>query len=129
MNRVELPLSRNALQRVLAAIVERNTGACNEIFDRSRHENVARLRERSESCSDVDGEASESFTVAFTLAGVESSADLNALVSCDLNDPSCAGDGTRRPIERREESVPSDVALVTAIEGEFTANGIPVGGK
>ena len=61
---------RDALERVLASVVELDTGACDEISYGSRNEDFARLRKRRDSRSNVNGESCELVAVALTLAGV-----------------------------------------------------------
>ena len=44
----------------------------------------------------------------------------------DLNDLACARDRTRRAVKGCKEAVPGNVDLSTLVEGELTADGIPV---
>src|SRR5438067_8398793 len=56
-DRIEPPRARHALQLVLAAVLEREARAGDEISYRARHEHLARARERGHARADVDSDA------------------------------------------------------------------------
>src|SRR2546423_15239087 len=70
-SRIQPPPPRDALQLVLAALLEGDPGAGHEVAHRARHEHLARLRERRDAGTGVDGDPAHLAVRELALAGVE----------------------------------------------------------
>ena len=67
-NSIEAPRAGNALQLVLAALVEGDTRAGHQILDGSRNQDVARRRSRRDPCADGDRDSPELAVDALALS-------------------------------------------------------------
>src|SRR5919197_928590 len=108
-SRIEPPCARDALQLVLAALLEGDPGAGDEVAYRARDEHLARFRERRDA-----------------LAGVEARTQLDAEPPDRLLDRVGGADRPRRPVECGEEAVPRGVDLLPAEPDELDPNGLVV---
>jgi len=70
-HRIEMPLSGHTLERVLAPIVERDSGACNKILDRSGNEDFVGLGKQCDSRTDVNGDPADLVVHELALPGVK----------------------------------------------------------
>jgi hypothetical protein len=76
-HRIELPFARNTLERVFAPIVQGDSGACDEILDRSGNEHFVGLRKRCDSRTDVNGDPADLVVHELAFAGVKPYANLD----------------------------------------------------
>src|SRR5215218_2790042 len=74
---IDRPCARDALQLLLAARLEGEAGARDEILHRPRDEHLARLRETGDARTGVDGDAAHVGAVELALAGVQAGADFD----------------------------------------------------
>src|SRR5207248_10552483 len=100
-----MPLSPHALERVLAAIVQPDAGAGDEIPDGSRDENFARLREGCNSRPDMDRNAADLVLHEFALPCMKPRADLEAELANAVPNRIRAPNSPCLPDECREQSV------------------------
>ena len=63
---------------MLAAVVEREAGADDEVLDRARDEDLAGAGERCDACGDVDREAGDVVALDLDLSDVEAGTDLQS---------------------------------------------------
>src|SRR3954452_24956970 len=75
---VDAPLARDALERVRAAVAERDVGAHDEVLRGPRHQHLARAGERERPGPEVPGEAAHVAPDHLALAGVEPAPQLEA---------------------------------------------------
>src|SRR5947208_16184924 len=73
-DRQHLPLARDALELVDAAIVERQARSDDEVAHRAGDDDLARVGQRGDAGADVDGEAGEVVAPLLALAGVDAGA-------------------------------------------------------
>jgi len=102
---VQIPLSRNALEPVCAALGEGETGARHEVSDRTRDEHLAGLGLRHHPCADVDGDAAQLFGSSLTFAGVDTGAHLETQLADPFADALCAAHRARGAVEAGEEAI------------------------
>src|SRR5262245_7665229 len=108
---MEVPLAGDSFERVLAAVLELDTGARDKILDRPGDENLACAGERCNTSADVNGDPAEFFSVSLALTGVEPRPDWDAVRLRNVDDPTSASDCPCRPVERCEEAVSCSVEL------------------
>src|SRR5918992_2657190 len=75
---IELPVARDALEVVVAAVLEVDAGAGGEVADDARYEYFAGLRLGGDAGADVDGDALDPAVDDLHLARVDAGADLEA---------------------------------------------------
>src|SRR5438045_3006801 len=109
-----MPLSPHALERVLAAIVQPDAGAGDEIPDGSRDENFARLREGCNSRPNMDRNAADLVLHEFALPCMKPRADLEAELANAVPNRTRAPNSPCRPVEGREESVAGRIHFPSA---------------
>ena len=78
LNRKQVPLVRNALEGVRAAIAKLKPRPCDQVLDRARDQYLVRTGYASDPRTDVHRDADHAVTCEFTLAGVQSSAHLKS---------------------------------------------------
>ena len=108
---VEVPPVGDALQLVLAGVLERETGAGDKVFDRGGDQHLGRTGHRADASPDVDGDTLDAFIGELDLAGVDARADLQAELSKRGADRKGAAHGSRRTVERRQETVAGGIDL------------------
>ena len=108
---MEAPASRNALQLVLAAPLELDARAGDEVFDGARDEHLARACLRRHARPSVDGDAGDLVADELALARVHADPDLKAQRCHRLDDRLGAACRERRPVERCEEPVAGCIDL------------------
>src|SRR5262249_26991367 len=111
---VELPLSGDTLERVLAAIVQPDPGAGDEILDGSGDENLARLRDRRDSRPDVDRNTADLAVHQLALPCVKPCPDLEAERANAVPNRTRAPNRPRGSVKDREESITGRVHLPSA---------------
>src|SRR5918912_4581027 len=121
-SRIDLPRPGDALQLVLAALLEGDPGAGDEVAHRARDEHLARPRERRDARPRVDGDPAHLPVRELALAGVQAGAQLDAEPPHRLLDRVGGADRPRRPVEGGEEAVAGRVDLAPAVAGELRAD-------
>src|SRR5207248_920524 len=106
------PALAHALERVLAAVLELDPGAGDEISHRRGGKDLARARERGDPRTRVNGDPGDLVTEQLALAGVDAGAKLEPEVADGVADGESAANCTRGPVEGCEEAVPGGVHLV-----------------
>src|SRR5205085_6553659 len=117
------PRAGHALELVLAALLEGDPGAGDEIAHRARDEHLARPGERRDPRTGVDGDAAHLAVRELALAGVESCAQLEPEAPHAVADRAGGADRPRRPVEGGEEAVAGGVDLPSAVARELAADG------
>ena len=97
---VEVPSIGNPLERVLAAVLERETGAGDQVPDRLRNEHLRRARHRTNARSDVDRNAGDLPVCDFDFTGMDARPHLDP-EGCRLDGRSPARSGSRAPARQR----------------------------
>ena len=110
-NGEEVPLAGDALELVLAAIVELEAGADDEVLDRARDEDLAGAGERRDPCADVDREAGDVVRLDLDLADVEPGPDLEPELGDLVADRRGTADRPGRAVEGGQDAVADDLDL------------------
>lgn len=103
--RVKAPGARNALEVLLAPILELDARACDQVLDSARHEDFAGLSQGRDAGTDRDGNVNGLAVADLQLAGMETSPDLEADGPQRLAKGGRRLDAARGSIEGREEPV------------------------
>src|SRR3954467_10601815 len=104
-HREQLPLARNALERVRASLVEFNSGTGNQIDNRARYEDLAAGRVRRDTRAGVDGYATDLAVDQLTLTRVKSDPYFDLDLPESGTNRFGAPDRARRAVKGGEESV------------------------
>ena len=112
---------------MLSALVELDSRARDEVFDRPRDQDLAGGGQGRHPGRDVDGEPSEVIPADLALAGVQTRPDLKAEPTNGLADLLAASNGSRRSIEGGDEPVSGGVELPTTEAAELVANSMVMG--
>ena len=115
----ELPLFRNALQRVLPSIMELDSRADNEVLHRIGDEDLPGLCQPSNTCADVNGDPGQIIVADLTFAAVEPATDLDPHPMRLFGDGSRTAHGPARPIEGGQKPVTEGLDLAAAIALNF----------
>src|SRR3972149_6185923 len=102
---VEPPAVGDALQLVLARVLEREARPCDEVPDSARDEHLAWTGERSDARADRDGEPTHVVGEGLDLARVQPGPDLDPERLHRLRDHRRAPDRPGRPVEGGQEPV------------------------
>jgi hypothetical protein len=86
----------------------------NEILDRARYQDLARVRPPGDAGADMDRDAAALGAHRFALAGVHAGTDLEAEGATAAADRLGTADGAGRPVEGREKAVARGVDLAAA---------------
>src|SRR6266516_7965744 len=111
--RVEAPLAGHALQRLGAAILEREAGTGNEILDGLRHEHFAGAGLRGDARADVDGESGHLVADDLALTSVDAGPNLDPVFAQRAGNGVGAANRAHRSVEGREEAVPGGIELAS----------------
>src|SRR2546423_14547095 len=122
-SRIEPPRPGNALQLVLAALLEGDPGAGDEVAHRARDEHLARPGERRDARAGVDGDSAHLPVRELALARVQPGAELEPEAAHAVADRPRGADRARRPVEGGEEAVAGGVDLAAAEAHELCADG------
>src|SRR2546423_13682646 len=122
-SRIEPPRPGDALQLVLAALLEGDPGAGDEVAHRARDEHLARACEGGDARAGVEGGPAHLPVRDLALAGVEPGAELEPEAAHAVPDRAGGADRSRRPVEGGEEAVPGGVDLAAAVADELAADG------
>ena len=120
---VQVPPVGDALQLVLAGVLEAEAGARNQVSDRLRDQDLGRGRKRRDPRADIHGDPSDLAADRLDLARVHPAAYLEPEVSNRFADRLCAPDAARGAVERGEEPVAGRVDLGPAEPAEERSNG------
>src|SRR5919201_3168968 len=101
----EAPWIRDPLQPVLAAVLEVDPRAGDEVLDGARDEHLAGLGKRRHARADVHGDAADLAVDELALTRVQPCADVQVERADAVADRARAADRPRRSVERREEAV------------------------
>jgi predicted DNA-binding transcriptional regulator AlpA len=108
---VEMPSFRDAPQLVLARILESESRACHEIFDRLGDEDLGRMRERRDARTRRDRDTSRLPVDDLAFAYVDACSDLDTEVTNTLRYLKSAPDGSSGAVEGGVEPVAGGVVL------------------
>src|SRR5919197_291292 len=125
-SRIEPPCARDALQLVLAALLEGDPGAGDEVAHRARDEHLARPGEGRDARAGVNRDAAHLPVRELALAGVEPGSELEPEPPDRLLDRVGGPDCPRRSVECCEEAVPRGVDLLPPETVELDTNGLVV---
>src|SRR2546423_1061407 len=121
-SRIEPPRPGDALQLVLAALLEGDPGAGDEVAHRARDEHLARPGERRDARAGVDGDPAHLPVRELALARVQPGAELESEAAHTVADRAGGADRARRPVEGGEEAVAGRVHLAAAVAAKLGAN-------
>jgi hypothetical protein len=99
---------------VLASVLKLDARASDQVSDRSGHENLARLSQRTNPRRNVDGESTQVLSPHLALTSVEASANVNSECPSRLSGRLGASDGSSGTIKARQETVSCGSDLTTA---------------
>src|SRR5688572_15660093 len=122
----DVPVARNALERMDAAIPELEARPRHQVFDRVGHQDLAALRQSGHARANVDGDPTQLGANHFALAGVDTGTNVEAKPSDALGHGARSADRTRRTVEGRQEAVTGGVDLASAIPRELAADDVVV---
>src|SRR5262249_20659644 len=111
LHREQLPLVRNALERVHAAVREADPRAQHQHLHSIGDQNLARLGEGGDAGTDVDRKTCRGRAPALHLSGMQAGPALDADAPPRVPKGAGAPAGPRRPAERDEEAAPRRVHL------------------
>src|SRR5262245_6964947 len=123
---VEMPSAGNALQLVLASIVELEPRTGDEILHRARHEDLVGLGERGDTLADVHRHASDVVAAKLELARVQSHTDVDPEAAGRSDNGVPAPDRARWSVERRQNPVAGRLHLTAAEHRELLSHGFVV---
>src|SRR6266536_4267175 len=123
LHREEAPLARDALELVLAAILEDQPRACNQILHRAGHQHLARLGARGDASTDIHRYPRELLADDLALACMQARSHLQAEIAHAEIDRACAADGADRAVEGSEETIAGRIQLSAAESIQLRANG------
>src|SRR5215471_10762598 len=101
----EAPLAGHAGERVIAAILEPQPRAGDQILDGPRNQHLAPGGARGHLRARLDRDAADAIVSDFAFAGVEADADVGAEPGRGGSDGAGATDGASRAVERADEPV------------------------
>jgi hypothetical protein len=110
----ELPVARDTLEAVGAAIGEAEAGACDEVADDGGDEHVSRSRRRGHPRADVHRDPAHASSLVLDFAGVQPGVDVKAEAARGVTHGAGAAHGALRRIEDREEAITGSIDLLTA---------------
>ncbi len=120
----EVPVARHSLQWLHTAIIERESGAGDEILDRARNQHLARVSPSRHAGADVHGDAAVFVSHHFALARMKSGAHVDAeLVHC-LRDGARTANPACRTIEGGEEPIARGINLAATIVIQLATHGL-----
>src|SRR5436190_22640781 len=122
LHRVELPLARHALQRMHAAVGERDSRAGDEVRDGPRDEHLPRPGDRSHARADVDRDAPEVVAYQLALAGMEPGPHLDPEVAHRIAGRAGAADRARGAVDGGQEPVAERLHLPAPLSLELAAD-------
>ena len=99
IGRVQLPTAGDALQLMLASIIESNGGAGYQVTDGAGDKDVARAGGCHDTCRDVHGQSGQATQKPLALTGVQARAHLDPELPYRGNDFVRAPNCTPRPVE------------------------------
>src|SRR2546421_5060699 len=117
------PFAGDALQCVVAALVELDAGTGNQIAHGARDEHLTRPRERRDAGADVHRDPSEIVAPHLALAGVHPRPNLDSELARAGRDRPGAVDRTPRSVEGSKKPVSGGLDLLTAEPAQLTADG------
>ena len=112
--RVKLPGAGDALELLLAPLLEWEPGARHEISDGARDHHFAGARRGGDAGADVDRDSRQLPLVQFAFADVNTDPRVEAEAVESFDDRLTRADRARGAVERREEAIASRVALLAA---------------
>src|SRR6266496_2083359 len=125
LNPIKSPAIGQALQLVLADVLERQSAPGDEVLDRLGHQDFGGAGQTAHAGSDVDGDASDLAVNDIALAGVDPGADLDSKWPYRIDNCPGAADRPRWPIERSEEPITRGVHFLPPVAGqESTHHGV-----
>src|SRR5439155_5456573 len=95
----ETPFTGDAFEGMGSVLAKVETGACDEILYRARHQDLAWPRLGHDARARMDGHAGELVIHALALAGVNTGADLDTEAPHGISDALGATYGAGRPVE------------------------------
>src|SRR5215213_4173722 len=123
---IDRPGPRNALQLVLAAGLEGDPGAGDEVLDGARHEHLPGRCARRDARAHVDGEARRLAVDQLALAGVDPGAHVETESLRALDELQRAPDRPRGAVEAGEEAVSGGVDFRAAVALQLPADERPL---
>src|SRR5712692_4521185 len=109
----QLPLTRDAFQRVGPSILEVQTGARREVADRRGDEYFAGRRRAGDPRGRMDRDATDRGPRSFHLTAMHADPDVEAELAIALGDTEAETDGASRTVECGKEPIPRGVDLPT----------------
>src|SRR5215831_464611 len=109
-----------------ATFLERQARACDEIPHGIGDEHLARTRQSSHACADVNGDATELLPNDLAFAGMAPGTYFDAERADARRDRLSAANGSGRAIERCEEAVARRVDLASTKARELSASQVVV---
>ena len=106
---IDVPLVGNAFELVLAAILEADARAGDQVFDGAGDEHLAGVCERGDASTNVHGQPADVIAVELAFAGMDGGAHFEAEPAYLLGDRGGASDRPRWPVEGGQEAVPGRV--------------------
>ena len=100
---VQVPTLGNALELVLAGVLENETGPCDEVLDGGRDEDLGGSGERTDPHADVNRDAPNLIAIERDLASVKPRSDLDSDRSHRFGDGLSAPHASGRTVERGQE--------------------------
>jgi hypothetical protein len=125
----ELPLVRDAFERMGAPIGEWDARTTHQVGDGAGDEDFAGLGECLDALGDVDGDAPDIVTVQLDFAGMEPNPHIDTDGAHRVADGTGAAHGSPRPVEGRQEPVAGRLDLSAAEAFKFGAGEAVVGGE
>src|SRR5262245_43083866 len=122
VRRKQAPAVRNALELVLAALVEPDAGARDEILDRAGDQDFVGTRQGTDASGDVDGETGEIVGADFALSRVQARSHIDPEGLGGFVDGLGAMNGARRAVEAGQKTIPGRLDLLTAEAAQFVAD-------
>src|SRR5918912_3540752 len=122
-SRIDLPRPGHALELVLAALLEGDPRAGDEVAHRARDEDLTRPGQRRDPRAGVDGDPAHLPVRELALAGVEPCAELEPEAAHAVADRARGADRACGPVEGGEEAVAGGVDLAPAVARELAADG------
>src|SRR5918999_3286537 len=120
---VEIPVARDALEVVVAAVLEVDAGAGGEVADDARYEHLAGFRLGRDAGADVDGNALDPALYDLHLAGVDAGPDVEAEVLDGVHGLVGAGNCAGGAAEGGEEAVAGAAYHVAGVAGDLGPDG------
>src|SRR5438876_201237 len=118
---MDAPLARHAFQFGNPAIFELQLRTRDEVFDRARHEHLARSGNSGDTRTDVNCDPADLSVDDLALARMQADTDVEAEPADRVADRASAADRPRRAVERREEAIAGRVHLGAAEAAQLAA--------